>query len=274
MLVDTRLGRLFVEERGEGEPLFLWHSLLCEGSMWRYVVPRLSERYRVINVDAPGHGRSQRMTRRFTLEECADAAVELYRALGIDDAHWVGLSFGGMVGMRLALAHPERVRSLALLDTSAAPEVLKKLPKYHALAFIARRFGPVPALLDRIVPVFFTARSIAERRDDLIEPFRAHLARMDPESLGHCVDAVIFERRDLRDRLSRIRQPTLVLIGEADVATPIERAREIADGIPDARLVRIPNAAHLSALEQPEAVTEQLFLHLARAAAADAALAS
>ncbi|MFK7992009.1 MAG: alpha/beta fold hydrolase [Sandaracinaceae bacterium] len=257
MLIDTRLGRLFVEVRGEGPPLVLWHSLLCEGGMWRFQVPALAERFRVINIDAPGHGRSAPIRRGFSLEECAHAATEVMDALDVESAHWAGLSWGGMTGMRVALAYPTRLRSMALLDTSAHRESRRKLPSYHAMAFLARRIGAIGPLLDRIEPMFF-ASVTRESRREVIEPFRDHLSRMDTESLGTSVDAVIFDRVDIRDRLRAIRTPTLVIVGASDVATPPIRSREIADRIPGARFELVPGAGHLSALDRPERVTELL----------------
>ena len=257
MLVETRLGKLFVEERGEGAPVLLWHSLLCDGGMWRFQVPALAERHRVITLDAPGHGRSAPRREPFSLEDCAEAAREVMDALDVERAHWAGLSWGGMTGMRFALRHPERLRSLALIDTSAHRESRRKLPSYHVMAFIARRVGAVGPLLDRIEPLFFTAET-RRTQPEVVREFREHLARMDPASIGRAVDAVIFHRRDLRERLGAIRIPTLVLVGAEDVATPPARAREIAAGIPGASLVEIAGAAHLSALEQPEAVNAAL----------------
>jgi len=261
MLIDTRVGRLFVEDAEEGEPLVLWPSMLTDGSMWRFQVPPLREAgFRTIVIDPPGHGRSAPARRPYSLEDCADAGVEVLDALEVDVADWAGLSWGGMAGMRVALRHPTRLKRLALLDTSAKRESRRKLPSYHAMAFVARRVGAIGILLDRIERIFFTADTVANR-PDLTEPFRSHLARMDPESLGHAVDGVIFDRVDLRSELPRIAARTLVMVGAEDVATPPARAREIARGIGDARLVEIGGAAHLSALERPDEVTRELLAH-------------
>ena len=258
MLIETKVGRLFVDARGEGDPIVLWPSLLTEGGMWRFQVPTLAERWRVVTIDPPGHGRSGLVRRPFTLEDCADAVVEIMAALGVERAHFAGLSWGGMVGMRLALREPQRLRSLTLVDTNADREARRKVPSYRAMMWIARLFGAgVPRLLDRIEPLYFTAVTRRERRE-LVEDFREHLASRDAISLGHCVDAVIFDRVDIRDRIGSIRTPTLVLVGAEDVATPILRSRDIASRIAGAKLVIIPDAAHLSALEAPEAVTDEL----------------
>src|SRR5688572_14109075 len=138
MLVETpRCGRLFVDVRGEGPPIVLWHSVLCDGGMWSSIPDELARTHRVINVDGPGHGRSSKVG-AYTLDDCVDAALAVLDACGAKSAIWCGLSWGGMVGMRLALRAPERLRGLVLIDTNADKEVPRKLPSYRALAAIFR----------------------------------------------------------------------------------------------------------------------------------------
>jgi pimeloyl-ACP methyl ester carboxylesterase len=167
-----------------------------------------------------------------------------------------------MVGMRLALAHPERVTALALLDTSARSERPAKIPGYKVLAAIGRTIGPIPLLARPILPLFFCPKTRSER-PALAEAFVENLLRMDPISLGHAVDAVIFHRDDVSEDLGRITAPTLVLVGVHDRATPPSESELIASKVPGATLVRIPDAAHLSALENPARVNESLLTFLA-----------
>ncbi len=257
MLVETTCGRLFVEVRGEGSPVVLWHSLFCDGGMWDGQVATLARRHRVVNIDAPGHGRSGKTTRPYSLEDCVDALFEVMDALRLDRASLVGLSWGGMVGMRAALRAPQRIERLALLDSNADGESPEKLRAYRVLAFVARRFGALPPLLDRVEPIFFSPRTRVER-PAIVRDFRERLAAMDPTSLGHAFDAVELRRKDIRSQLSRIRCPTLVVCGSDDAATPIARSEDIRRAIPGARLEQIPGAGHLSAWERPELVTPLL----------------
>jgi len=270
MLVETRCGRLFVEVRGTGAPVVLWHSLLCDGGMWAGQLGPLAARHRVISIDAPGHGRSGPVTRPFTLEDCVDALFDVLDATGAPEASLVGLSWGGMVGMRAALRRPERIRSLALLDTNADAETREKLPSYRLMAFVARRYGAVPLLLDRLEPIFFSPRTIIER-PAVVRDFRERLAAMEPASIGHAVDAVMFQRRDIRAQLGRIRCPTLVVCGIDDVATPVARSEDIVRAIPGAELALVPQAGHLSAWERPDIVTPLLIEHLAHVTGATTA---
>src|SRR3954471_11894609 len=122
--VRTRLGRWFYEERGkakrEGDPaIVLLHGFLFDGGMWRAQVEPLSALGRVIVIDGPGHGKSE-VPPRFTLEDHADAlAIDAFAELGIKKAVLAGLSWGGMLSMRVAIQHPMRVHAMALVDTSA-----------------------------------------------------------------------------------------------------------------------------------------------------------
>lgn len=257
MLVETPCGRLFVETVGEGPDVVLWHSLLCDGGMWRPQVDALRDRYRLINIDGPGHGRSAPTRAPYTLDDCVTAAEQVMEALGVERAAWCGLSWGGMVGMRLALRRPDRVSALVLMDTSARAEDPIKKVRYRILEAITRAVGPIPPVQRRIVPLFFT-EDTQRARPELVQRFVDHIQRMDRGSLVHAVDAVIFTRDDISAEIGRIEARALVMTGEEDRATPMAEAELIADQIEGARLVRIPRAAHLANLEQPEIVNDEI----------------
>lgn len=275
MLIETRCGRLFVDVRGEDRPglaghsgregptICLWHSLLCDGGMWDGLVSALEGRFRIVNIDAPGHGRSAPTKHAYTMDDSVEAALEVLGQLGIERCVWVGLSWGGMVGMRLALRAPSLLAGLVLFDTNAHAESRRKLPSYLVMAAIARRVGTVPLLLDRMEPIFFS-KATRESRPEVVRTFRERLSAMDPASVGHAVDAVIFGRKDLRPRLGEIRVPTLVVCGADDAATPVDRSRTIADAIPGATLELIGGAGHLSAWERPDEATRLVTAFLTR----------
>src|SRR6478609_7548868 len=135
--VRTRLGRLFYDEIGRtrhaGDPaIVLLHGLLFDGGMWRGQIEPLSALGRVVVFDGPGHGKSEPAP-RFMLEEHADAMFDALGEIGIRRAVIVGISWGGMVGMRLALQHPEKVAGLAILDSSAEAETFVNRVRYRAL---------------------------------------------------------------------------------------------------------------------------------------------
>jgi pimeloyl-ACP methyl ester carboxylesterase len=170
--------------------------------------------------------------------------------------HYVGLSMGGMVGMRVAARRPDLVRSLVLLDTSAEAEDATARRRYGTLVTAARVVG-IRALVGRVMPILFGRSALADpdRRRE-VAAWRAAIA-------GNRRDVVravlgVTQRTDCTHELAAIRCPTLVVVGDEDVATPPATARRIAEAIPGARLVTIARAGHSAPVEQPAAVTDAI----------------
>jgi 3-oxoadipate enol-lactonase len=227
------------------------HSLVWDREMFSETIARLVDAYHIINLDQHGHGESGYRA-SFTLEEMAEDYAALLDALNYDRVHWAGLSMGGMTGMRLALAHPQKIKSLILMDTSSRPEMVERRENYLLLAS-AMRAGMGGTVADAVLPFFFAPGTFTEQ-PDLIARYRAKLqAERDHEGIYQAAMAV-FNRGDITEQLDKINVPALVIVGEHDNATPPDRARLIAERLPNARLTVIPNAAHLSATEQPTLV--------------------
>ncbi|HEY8042440.1 MAG TPA: alpha/beta fold hydrolase [Polyangiaceae bacterium] len=260
--VRTRLGRWFYEERGHARKasdaaVVMWPSLLFDGGMWRNQVEPLSALGRVVVFDGPGHGKSE-VPPPFTLEDNADAMLDAFGELRVDRAVVVGLSWGGMLGMRMALQHPSRVRALALFDTSAEAEDRARAVKYRLFVSVARRFGMPPSLLDtQIAPIMFCERTRRER-PELVERFVRAVNGFPREGTARAALAVVVHRKDILARLDAITVPTLVACGRDDRATEPVHSERLAARIAGARLEWIDRAGHVSALEQPEAVNEVL----------------
>jgi 3-oxoadipate enol-lactonase len=260
--VRTRLGRWFYEERGaQRKPtdacIVMWPSFLTDGGMWKHQIEPLAALGRVVVFDPPGHGKSE-VPPPFSLEDNADAVSDAFGELRIDRAVIVGLSWGGMIGMRMALQHASRVKALALFDTSAEPDDRPRVIKYRLFTSFYRRFGMPPALFEaQIAPAFFCDDSLRFRRD-LLERFQRNANGFDREGVARSSLAVVVHRRDIKPRLAGIRVPTLVACGREDRATEPVHSERIVAGIPGARLAWIDRAGHLSALEQPEAVNALL----------------
>ncbi len=260
--VSTRLGRWFYEERGKSKApgdaaILLLHSLLCDGGMWDAQVGPLSELGRVLVFDLPGHGKSE-VPPPFTLEDHTGALADVFADLKVDAAVMVGLSWGGMIAMRAALRYPERVRALALLDTSAERVPLHERVKYRAMVAFARRFGmPQQLLRAELAPLMFGKRTLRER-PELVTLLGRTLNGYPREGTARAATAVGIDRRDIVDQLGAIRAPTLVVCGSADRATPPAKSKTIASRVPGARLEWIEGAGHLSAVEEPAAVNAVL----------------
>lgn len=241
------------DDVGTGPPVVLGHSILCSGEMWMYQVPRLAERYRVINIDQRGHGRSIPATETYTLQDMVGDAIAVMDSLGIERAVWGGLSMGGMVAMHAATTVPQRVAGLILADTHAGAETAYKTLKYRAMGVGARAFGIAP-FFPAVIPLLFGRTTRAEN-PALITEWKRRFAEIHVPSLVQAVVALT-RRRSIVEKLREVRIPSLVIVGEEDASLPPPLSREIADALPEASFVVIQEAGHLSALEKPEKVTE------------------
>ncbi len=260
--VRTRLGRWFYEERGTAQgaaapAIVLWPSLMCDGGMWRGQVEPLAALGRVLVFDGPGHGKSEDPP-VFTLEDNADALIDAFEELKVPRAIMVGLSWGGMIGMRMALRHAARIKALALLDTSAEGESRPRAVKYRLFASLGKRMGMPPALISaQITPIFFSERTLAAR-PELVDRFVRAAQGFSREGLSKAAKAVVVHRTDILDKIDAIKVPTLVMCGADDRATEVVHSQRIAERISGSKLVIVQGAGHLSALERPEAVNEAL----------------
>lgn len=241
----------------EGAPVIAFsNSLGSAVDMWRGVVAGLAGAYRCLTYDTRGHGSSGTSDAPVTVDGLADDLAGLLDALGIDRAHIVGLSLGGMIGQALASRRPEKVRTLTLIATGPhlpPPDFWRKR------AATVRAEGPA-AVVDTILPRWFTA-GFRERDPDAVARTRASFLRIDPAGYARCCEAIA--DMDLRDRLGAIAAPTLVIAGAEDPVAPPALAETLRQGIPVAELVVLPDAAHLISVEKPEAIAAHLVTFLA-----------
>ncbi len=240
----------------------LLHSLLCDREMFAHLADSLAQTRRVLSLDLRGHGLSRPASRGYTLDEQVDDVPALLDHAGVARAVLVGLSWGGMLSMRAAVFHPGRVAGLCLLDTSAEPELPAMRAQFMAMAGAFVAFGALPQLEQRVRPLMFSD-DFAAAHPDVTRHFWERVAAKPREGVFQAVHAVAL-RDDFSASLADVRAPTLVLVGDADRATPVSRARRIADGIPGATLDVVRGAGHLSTVEQPELTTLAVESFLAR----------
>jgi 3-oxoadipate enol-lactonase len=237
----------------------LSHSLATDLSMWEPQLKALTGRFRVLRYDTRGHGGTDAPTGPYTLAHLADDARAMLEALGIARTHWVGLSMGGMIGQTLALASPGLFLSLVLCDTtSRIPAEMKAVWADRIKTAETRGMEP---LVEPTIERWFTA-PFRERRKDVVDPVRTMIRNTNPGGYAGCCHAIA--GLDLTDRLSAIKLPTLVIVGEDDPGTPVAASRTIHDKIAGSELHILKSAAHLSNLEQPEAFNAALSGFLAR----------
>lgn len=263
MLLPVRDTRLWVEDTGTGDEVVCFsHGLLWSADMFRPQIEALRERYRCIAWDHRGQGRSDVPAGdEVSIETCTDDAIALIEQLGVGPVHFVGLSMGGFVGMRIAARRPDLVRSLSLLETAADPEPASNVPKYKRLNLVARWMGVPDFLADRVMPIMFADSFLADADRQGEVRARQRELRGNSTSIYKAVNGVI-RRRGCTEELASIRCRTLVLRGTEDTAIARPRAVALAEGIEGATFVEVEGAGHTSTLEQPARVNEALLAHL------------
>lgn len=240
---------LYYEEHGTGsETLVFAHGLLWSHKMFAAQVAEFSKTYRVIAYDHRGQGKSE-VKGPYDMDTVADDAAALIRQLGNGPVHFLGLSMGGFVGMRLAARHPELIRSLVLLDTSANAEPSENLPQYKLLNGVVRWLGIIPPVANKVMKIMFAQSWLSNSANtQAIARWKKEIIANKRSIVGP-VEGVIY-RKGVVEELPRISCPTLVLVGEEDVATVPEKSEFIQKNIAGAVLHRIKGAGHSSCIEQ------------------------
>ncbi len=249
---------LFYEEMGSGaETIVFSHSYLVDHRHFLPQMEALKEKFRCLAFDHRGHGQSEVTAGGYDMENLYADAVEFMKAMDCAPCHFVGLSTGGFIGLRIAIREPELVKSLVLMDTSAEAEPEESLKQYKILMFIVRWFGYRP-VAGRVIPIFFTKKFLADpaRREE-VQEWKRRLMANNRKAMVKFGQG-IFGRASVYEELPNIKTPTRVIVGEEDAATPVAKARRIAEKIREAKLVIIPEAGHLCTVEQPDAVTRAI----------------
>lgn len=244
-----------VTGKGDGPVLLLSNSLGSTHRMWDAQLSELEQHFRVVRYDTRGHGASPVPEGPYSIDDLADDVVALLDSLGVETAHLVGLSLGGMTVLRVAGRNPERVQRLAVLcsGTQLAPA-----QAWTDRAALVRAKG-AGAVAASVVERWFTAEYLDSRPQERADWERL-IGSTPAEGYAGCCEAIA--KLDLRQELSAVTAPTLVIAGADDPATPPAKLQEIADGIADAWLLVVPHAAHLANAERPEVVTPALLEHL------------
>ena len=254
-IAEINGARLHYELRGSGpETILFAHGLLWSGDMFAHQVAALESAYRCLTFDFRGQGRSGVTASGYDMDTLAADAAALIESLGVGPCHVAGLSMGGFIAMRLGARRPELVRSLILLETSAEAEPAGNVPRYRLLNFVARWFG-LRLVAGRVMPIMFGRKFLEDpaRRDERAR-HRASLSGNNLIGISRAVRGVI-DRLPILPELGRITAPTLIIVGDQDVATVPARSEQIRDAIRGSRLVVIPGAGHSSTMEEPLAVT-------------------
>ncbi|MFI5975726.1 alpha/beta fold hydrolase [Streptomyces sp. NPDC051452] len=225
--------------------------------MWDRQVPELVKQWRVFRFDLPGHGGAPAHPAG-SVAELTDRLLATLDSLGVQRFGYAGCALGGAVGIALALRHPERLASLALV---AASPRFGTADEFRQRGVIVRTNGLDP--IARTSPDRWFTGGFAAAQPAITEWAVQMVRTTDPGCyIAACEALAGF---DVRAELGRVGVPTLVLVGSDDQVTGPAEARTLVAGIPDARLAVVPGASHLVPVEQPAAVTDLLVHHFSTA---------
>jgi 3-oxoadipate enol-lactonase len=254
--VDTVLGRVHVRISGTGEAMLFWPSLLMTGDMWAAQADHFGTEHQVILVDPPGFGESQKLTAPFTFDDCARCIVDILDGLGVQRAHFVGNSWGGMIGGTFAATYPDRIGSAVLMNCTASPAGGRQRVEYGFLLRMAGLLGGIRPPLTRSVLKAFLGPTTFTTRPDVVAYVRDTVQRVDVRSGGWAVRSVVPARPDQRMLLRWVKTPVLVVAGVEDATFPLPETIAMAEAIPDAAIAVLEGVAHLAALENPAIVNK------------------
>ncbi|WP_224038577.1 alpha/beta fold hydrolase [Paraburkholderia unamae] len=236
----------------EGSTVVLIHAVGLDLTYWDHQIEALTARHHVVALDLPGHGRSARAPHSGSIVDLARDVAMVIDDLGALPVHVVGHSFGGMVAQELAISYPNRVRSLTLAATAASfSDEARDYLRSHSSAVCAQGMSAaLPSL-----PLSLADRT-AQRRPDLLERLTRTILAMDPDVYAAAWTEIAgFEASD---RLSGIRCPSLLLVGDEDRNTPPHASALLAQDIAGAAMVVIDGASHMLPMEAPERFNEEL----------------
>ena len=259
MLIETNGTRIHCKLTGKKQApvVVLSHSLACSMVMWRPQLDLLESHFRVLRIDTRGHGLSDAPLGSYTMEQLVDDAIGVLDKLDFDRVFWVGLSMGGMIGQGLAISHPGRIERLVLADTaSIIPDEAQ--PVWQERIDAVRNEG-MQAVAESTLERWFTPDYLKQTRPE-IDQIRQQI--LDTPVAGYIGCSEAIRRLNYLSRLSEIQKPTLIMVGADDPGTPVAASEAMHARIKGSSLVVIPDAAHLSNIEQAQIFNDSLITFL------------
>lgn len=241
-------------DRGEGIPVVLMHGFPLDRRMWDTQVAELSSSRRVIAPDLAGFGQSQ-SDEPFTMESQADAVHALLDELGALPCVLAGLSMGGYIALAYACKYPADLRGLMLVDTKAEGDSAEQKQGRQKMIELVRARGS-KAVAEQMLPRML-APDTPQKRPVVAQALRSIMEACPPKTIEHALVAMR-DRPDRSPNLPSISVPTLIIVGDADSITPVPVAEQMQKQIPNAQLVVIKGAGHMSPMEQPAQVNRAM----------------
>lgn len=257
LTVPTRVGPLTVNEEGIGEQAtaLLWHSLFVDPRTFERDIPDLARDRHLIVVTGPGHGTSGDPGHRYTMQDCADAAIDVLDALGATEpVDWVGNAWGGHVGIVFAARHPSRVRTLVAAGTPVHGYSMPSRLQTSLLTILYRMLGPVPFIADVVVGALLSEGTRAADAS-AVDMVRTAFVGANRRTMANAVWSISLRREDLLPTLPDVHAPTLFMTGSNHPDWSPQQMRAASSKLPLGETLVIDGPAYLVPLEAPREFT-------------------
>lgn len=253
--IETKLGPIYFEDTGDQtQPVaLLWPSLFTDHSMYAAQIPLLHELgFRTIVIDPPGHGKSLGVNRLFTMDECVDIAFQLLDSRGVNTPVLIlGTSWGGMVGMRMALRSPERVKGMILFSSTADMSTAFEKIRGTLLTTLLN-IKSLDSLVDKMLSSLQLSAETRANHPEISPELNAKFRSWGRTNMIKTVRSVLIERDDLLERLKPLTAPVLTVTGKDDSLLPAPHSLRIVKRVVNGSHMEVAGAAHIVPLEQPE----------------------
>lgn len=239
---------LYYEIDGAGSTIIFINGLTMDTNAWLLQVPTFSKRHKVIRYDCRGQGQSDKPEIEYSQEMHADDLINLMDKLDIHKAHLVGLSNGGMIAQHFAIKYPDRIGALALVDTCSYIDTL--LDTIVRVWIKATEIGGSELRYDATIPFIFSENFIKKNQAN-ISAMKQHSIEINPpKAVINLANACL--KHNITDRLSEIKAPTLIIVGEEDILIPPKYSKLLNEKIFGSKLVIMKKCGHVTTLEKPE----------------------
>lgn len=253
-IIEVNGAKLYYEDSGGASDTILFcHGLICNCHMFDDQVKAFKDRFRCITFDFRGHGNSEVTRNGYDMDNLAVDAVKLIQELNCKPCHLVGFSMGGFVALRLAIHYSNFFQSLILMNTSAGPFPKKDIFQFKMLSFIGRWIGFRP-IVNQLMSMMFSDSFLKNSENiEKSEKWRQYVLNNSRKGGVRAVNGVI-GRKGVYDQLNQIRLPSLIIASDQDKLADRKDSIRMHEKISNSKMVIIPHAGHMTAVESFETV--------------------
>lgn len=259
-IIKIRNTKIFYRDTGvvsSKETIVFAHGLLWDNEMFAPQIDFFKEQYRCIAFDFRGQGQSPATKNGYDMENLTEDTIALITKLVDGPVHFLGLSMGGFIGMRIAINNPKMLKSLMLLETTADPEPDENKPKYRKLCFVAKWIS-ISLIVEKTMAIMFSQSFLNDpEKTELRKEWANRLKKLNRWTFARAVNGVI-DRKGVFDSIGYITTPALIVVGDEDVATVPAKAQRIHQAIKGSQLRIVEKAGHTSSIEQPDVINKTI----------------